>query len=259
MKKTLSILFVLLVPFMVQAAMHISGDVKNAYCNGYLKQMNAGTNVVWQSDVTAGLISEWTFLEGSGTTATNSISGRPSLVLYNAPIWDTGIDGGYCLKFNGTNQSARYAIGFTNISALSNFSVSFYAKATVWNDGRSLVCNNGQGTISFATLYESGKITSGAYNGSSYYIKSTKAYTTTNQWIHVAITFATSSTNFIIYVNGVAGTTGGSPSTSLAQGVSVGSDPAGTRLFAGSIDEVRIYNRTLSSAEVLQLKKKWIP
>jgi hypothetical protein len=75
-----------------------------------------------------------------------------------------------------------------------------------------------------------------------------------DRWTHITAT-VDSAGNYLLYANGVlvqtvAGYTyqGNSPSQ-----LNIGATYPGSEQYAGSIDEVRIYNRALSAAEVKQL------
>ena len=82
----------------------------------------------------------------------------------------------------------------------------------------------------------------------------------TNTWYHVAVTYdgtLASAGRVHVYVNGVLDKTAGETSASipnyasdLAFGKLVGNP---TSYFAGSLGDVRIYNRALSAAEVSDL------
>jgi len=76
---------------------------------------------------------------------------------------------------------------------------------------------------------------------------------TANNWTHISAAYNSSTSLFSIYINGILDTTstvaGASPAAnadSLFIGISGSSTP-----FNGKLDEVRLWNRELSSAEVL--------
>ena len=86
-----------------------------------------------------------------------------------------------------------------------------------------------------------------------------------NQWQHVAVTFASSTQTIVaqdihIYVDGVETTYqtntdgSGARDDDSAQSVRIGSSSSGN-FFDGLIDEVRVYNRALTEAEIRQLYK----
>ena len=74
-----------------------------------------------------------------------------------------------------------------------------------------------------------------------------------NQWTHIAVTY--NSTTIIVYVNGVWDAQYTYNQNSTSDVVSIGAtrktDTTYHEYFIGCIDEVRIYNRVISSDEVL--------
>ena len=79
----------------------------------------------------------------------------------------------------------------------------------------------------------------------------------TGTWYHVVGVWDASSSNLMVYLNGslvVTQNTGASvPVTSSGSGLKVGSDSGGTSRWNGMIDDVRLYNRALSAAEITTL------
>ena len=76
---------------------------------------------------------------------------------------------------------------------------------------------------------------------------------TLNTWNHVAGTF--NGTQLILYVNGVASPPTASTAAPLATNTAelhIGKD-YGANVFTGNIDDVRVYNRVLSAAEITDL------
>ena len=80
---------------------------------------------------------------------------------------------------------------------------------------------------------------------------------TLGQWYHVVGTYDSSTEYFRLYLNGVEvanyhytgfGLLGGTTTAAA-----IGSYYGGAHAFSGAIDEVRIYNRALSSGEVVNL------
>ncbi len=79
----------------------------------------------------------------------------------------------------------------------------------------------------------------------------------TGVWTHIAVNYNISSTDVIFYVNGsvadTVDTPGGVPSSVFNLGFTIGTDHAGGREFYGDVDEIGIWNRSLSQEEVTQL------
>ena len=72
-----------------------------------------------------------------------------------------------------------------------------------------------------------------------------------NTWTHVAATY--NGTQIQLYING--GLVSSTPATGAIQTTTtplrIGGNTYSTEFFQGLIDEVRIYNRALSAAEIL--------
>ncbi|MGC9603624.1 MAG: LamG domain-containing protein, partial [Minisyncoccia bacterium] len=71
---------------------------------------------------------------------------------------------------------------------------------------------------------------------------------TSNQWQHVAATYSNGTLR--LYINGVIGKEVSATRTSSFPNYDIGADGPSSRTFYGSIDNVRIYNRALSAAEI---------
>lgn len=83
---------------------------------------------------------------------------------------------------------------------------------------------------------------------------------TVGQWMHVAGTYNASTDTATLSINGVLGqtaTTVGDMGGATAKNITIA--PNETARFAGSIDDFRIYNRALSSAEISSLYESYNP
>lgn len=70
-----------------------------------------------------------------------------------------------------------------------------------------------------------------------------------NTWYHIAGTF--DGTTMRLYVNGVLNTSQAMPGSVLGTGpFTIGRDYDNTRILNGSVDEVRVWSRTLTAAEI---------
>lgn len=72
-----------------------------------------------------------------------------------------------------------------------------------------------------------------------------------NKWYHVVLT--QNQTDITIFVNGVLESTEDSAEPKDADGFAIGQHPQGNQRFEGKIDEVRVYNRSLSAQDVEEL------
>jgi len=75
-----------------------------------------------------------------------------------------------------------------------------------------------------------------------------------NTWIHVVGVY--NSTDIILYINGIQNNTNtqtGNVTNGTALPLLANSGDSGDKFLEGSLDEIRIYNRSLSSAEITEI------
>ncbi len=203
-----------------------------------------------------GLVGYWTFDEGSGTTIYDKSGSSYNGTLINSYIWQgsNNCKVGGCLTFNGTNTYVSTSgfllptIGAVTISLWANSNmipspccsmpVSYGGSGYYWYISRD---NNNTWRVSWM---DGGSIQRSIYN---------PAPVNSGQWYY--LTFVNNGTTQLFYVNAIA-----SPQTAYAgfggSGLKIvmgGYTSAGGYPFGGDVDDVRIYNRALSPAEVLAL------
>jgi hypothetical protein len=211
-------------------------------------------------------IGVWSFDEGSGTTAADSSSTGSDLTLVNGTAWVPGRSG-TAIRFDGVNDLAR-AVGSNAFDSLSAVTVSAWirpssggeaGKGRIVDKANSVTPTNGwifylsaNGTgLSFLADYSSTNLARSAAAGSI----------AMDTWQHVALTWdgGASASGVRMYVNGaevaysssVNGT--GSRVTDALEELKIGNDKSTARTFNGAIDEVRVWNRVLSPAEIAAL------
>jgi len=141
---------------------------------------------------------------------------------------------------------------------LDNFTIEYWVKTTMtsltgsqWYGGNGIVdAEVGGSTSDFGTSLLNGKIAFGIGNP-DVTIQST---TTVNNgaWYHVAATWDGTTGAMTLYINGVLEATGsGATGTrSAPPGIRIGSIQTAIQYFAGSIDEVRIWNSVRTQSEI---------
>jgi hypothetical protein len=104
----------------------------------------------------------------------------------------------------------------------------------------------------FIQIRPSGQIGGGVYaeNGGYQGVQS-GVVPDQNKWYHVVLT--QNQTDITIFVNGVLESTEDSAEPKDADGFAIGQHPQGNQRFEGKIDEVRVYNRSLSAQDVEEL------
>jgi len=180
----------------------------------------------------------WNDMSGNGNTGT----------LVNSPTYSS--TNGGTLIFNGSNQ---YGNTLTN-----NFAIGSNSKSLqVWfkqNVSGTVDVIYGYGnsvTAQFFGLYydASNRIVFWGYNTADYV---TSYIISTNVWYNVAITYI--SPTVYIYVNGVLiGQNNYTANTGTAYSM-IGANTTGgpSNYLHGNISNVQVYNRALSSTEILQ-------
>ena len=201
-------------------------------------------------DMDRGLVGYWNFNEGSGQTAYDSTDnnsdgtlGATSGAEASDPTWTTGKKGG-ALSFDGSDDYVSINDRFD----LINSSNSFWVKTTsstlsglfASGDSPNIYMDTDGGV--YVWFKDSGGYKRNPASG-------TLGTINDGAWHFVATTG--NSTNSVLYVDG--------SSNSISCGAYVGSGTVRTTFgnhsdlaypFNGQIDEVRVYNRALSAAEI---------
>ncbi|MEW6602545.1 MAG: LamG-like jellyroll fold domain-containing protein, partial [Nitrospirota bacterium] len=208
---------------------------------------------------TQGLIAYWAFNEGSGSTAQDSTGNNNTGTLNNGPLWVPGREGS-ALSFDGLDDYVQ--INDSNSLDLTGgaFTISAWIYPETFGEnlngriidhgggsegigGWSLLVNNYQNGSNVRLSTKDDSI------GKSFYSNTGSVHLTT--WQHIAVSMNSGTVKF--YVNGqTAGQASWVPvpidrNDPVRIGMRV-SDML--RAFAGTIDEVRVYDRALTSAEV---------
>ncbi len=204
-------------------------------------------------DTTTGLVAHWAFDEGSGTTAIDSSGNNNTGTLTDSPTYTTGQVGSNALDFTSDFDRVVVADDASLSFGSGDFSVGFWFNSTFSGSVARLVgdMDGGDGYI-FYTLGSgdvSFQVTSG---GNSVVLSSNGLFDGT--WHYIAGT--RSGSDFSLYVdnqladsttNGLIGNIDNSNT------LRIGASSASTNDYDGLIDEVRIYNRSLTSTDVTEL------
>ncbi len=202
----------------------------------------------------------WNFDEGSGTTAADASGKNHPLTVTGAQFDDAGRVAG-SLTFDGNNAGNNRAnvSGAANVVDTSqNFTISAWARPTAAKDGGLVAVSGSQafgGLLRYATNSNRWTFMQNASDSST----ATQARVDSlappvlNVWTHLLGVFNVTDKTISLYVNGrLQGTAAFAHTPWKALGmVDVGSYRAGTSVgvFAGSVDDVKIYPRVMSATE----------
>jgi hypothetical protein len=218
-----------------------------------------------------GLVGWWKFEEASGTLfdqSDNHNDGTP----YNGVLYQQAGQAGYALGFDGTDD---YVVVGTTGRPTDTFSFGGWFKTSVTHEIDRQETSGYGGVNNQRYAFEpqhGGDLNAGAglsigtngvsvYEHGSDYMPATAVYATElgDDWNHIMIVY--NNKRPTIYLNGRAVLTGfSSPRAIVSAPIQFGGMAYG--YFEGLMDEVRIYNRVLSPAEIKKLAarpKAWSP
>ena len=222
-------------------------EVANLYSAGSGVPIKVNTSR--NSFLTDGLAGLWSF-DGPdlrATTAYDRSGTGNNGTLTNGPIPAIGKIG-QALRFDGSDD---YVVSPTSAEGLTSGSISFWVKdSTAGTKGImqwAQVANPGSG-VPFIYLQNASQVLTWYVNGGYNLSGGTL---TRDVWTHITVTF--DGTTWTSYKDGALVTTysGGLAQQTGSTHFYVGSGYHG--YYLGLIDDVRIYNRVLTAAEVLQL------
>jgi len=211
---------------------------------------NVASATTLSTPPSTGLVAAYGFNEGSGTTVTDA-SGNGNTGTISGATWSTQGRFGAALNFNGTSNLVLIPNSASlNVSAAMTLEGWIFPTAVQsgWRtilqrevDAYSLNASNDAGP-----LFPAG---GGRFNGTGTWISGTSA-SPVNAWTHVALTY--DGATLKLYVNGVQAVSQARTGAVETNGnpLRIGGNVPFGEFFQGLIDEVRVYNRALSQAEI---------
>ena len=199
-----------------------------------------------------GLVGHWKFNEKSGIIANDSSRYKNTGTLIGAthlPVWaEKGI------KFDGVddyvNAGNDASLGFDG--NIHSYTISFWVKATTVAANSRVISKAGAAQYPFRLTGSATNLQAVVYDGTVFpSINYGNVWDGT--WKHIVLTV--DRTNLTGYINGIGLTpTANTVANTTANSINVliGIQYNYINPFNGSIDEVRIYNRALSAAEIKQ-------
>lgn len=205
------------------------------------------------------LLAHWKFDDGKDAKAADGSGDGRDATLVNGPTWVPGRHGG-ALSFDGKDDrvdaGARAEFEFQG-----PFSITLWMKVKAFTKEWQAIVTKGEGSWRIVR-FETGNSISFTTTGLS--AEHTKANTriNTNTWRHVAAVY--DGTKKYLYVDGALDATvsvSGVLAPSVGKPVWIGaSSDNGDRYLDGQLDDVRIYSRALTGAEVqLVIKGAAVP
>jgi len=217
-------------------------------------------------------LGHWTFEEGTGTTTAdrsgNNLDGTlDNVATWGGPAWVASPFGQHALSFDGVND--RVNLGNPTALRLTGpMTVSAWVYVRRFNtSGRIVTKGGGGGSRGWALTVEVGNGTTTPFqaagiqiaaNGNTLYAVNTTTGIASNQWIHLCGVYEP-GVALRFYTNGFLNNerTDSVPAAQHNTGlnVTIGGRPTGSvdNPFNGVIDEVRVFDRALTQAEIQAL------
>ncbi|PKH40185.1 Glucose/arabinose dehydrogenase, beta-propeller fold [Nocardioides alpinus] len=199
----------------------------------------------------AGLVGGWSFDDGSGGTAADS-SGRGNTGTLSGPAWTTDGRYGGALVFDGTNDMVSVADS-ASLDLTTGMTLSAWVRPTTLGSWRQVLLKERPQGLTYA-LYATGNA-SGRPNatlaiGNTDREVNAPSALAANVWTHLAATYDGAVAR--LYVNGTQVATRNQAGTLVTStgALRIGGNAVWGEWFAGTIDDVRVYGRALTAAEV---------
>lgn len=224
-------------------------------------------------DINDGLVAYWKFDDGSGISVTDHSGYGNHATLFNTEAADwLASSGPTALKFTnptsfdfgGTDEFASAgAAGVPAANAAMSVSFWFYYVNMPAFGTRFLALSNFRNSSSVEIGFREDNPGTGTkgievWKWGPTQLIATNSEPVSNAWHHLAYTF--DGTTHRLWVDGTAATnTTVAPNTAATTEVNIARWAANDNFFTGRLDDIRIYNRALSAAEVTRLKDGYQP
>ena len=215
---------------------------------------NTATSVpvtVTVANTGAGPVAAYSFNEGSGVTLTD-VSGSGNHGTVSQAAWTSAGKYGGALTFDGVNDY----VGIPDSASLdltTGMTLEAWVRPTATSGWRTIMLKESGGVeLAYSMYGASGTNRPSGWtrtSGSSTSVTGTTAIAL-NTWTHLAVTYDGATRR--IYINGVLNATNAASGAIAAtpDPLKIGGNAVWGEYFAGQIDEMRIYNRALTQAQL---------
>jgi len=204
---------------------------------------------------TAGLVAWWPLDEASGTTAPDEAGSAPG-TLVNGPLWQpSGGRIGGALAFDGVDD--RVTMGQVDVSGGDGLTIAFWTLVDDLDNSDARFVSKAtntseQGHDWMVSTYDGNTVRLRLKaGGTTSTLVSSAGAISTGEWHHVAATYDGSTMRiFVDAAPAASASKTGAVANSSSVPLALGAQPQGSNELDGLLDDVRIYDRALSQAEI---------
>ncbi len=190
-------------------------------------------------------VAAYSFEDGTGATVTDT-TGRGHTGTIREATWTTSGRTGKGLAFDGVNDWVTID-DVADLRLTTAMTIEAWVNPSSVSNWRTVIMKERAGELAYA-LYSSGQNRPSAYllGGSA----TSPSAITVNTWTHLAATY--DATTIRLYVNGVQRATAARTNALAASAgaLRLGGNSIWGEWFAGRLDDVRIYDKALTAAQV---------
>ena len=201
---------------------------------------------------TSDLVAEWTFDEGSGTTAGDATGHNHTGTLVGNVTWTAGEVGSSALSFNPTTGTNPHVVIADAPDLRFSNTQSFTLGAWVY-----VPTLPGQWSTIVAKSRDQGNWYGLWISNTNHWVAGGQANLTgglvTTGWHYLTLVQDGTANSRLLYVDGVQAASGKAQNANGPGDLWIGGSKSFNQYFNGSIDEVRLYQRALSASEVQTL------
>jgi glucose/arabinose dehydrogenase len=201
----------------------------------------------------AGLMGAWNFNEGTGTAVRDSSGNNNNGTRSGAgATWSTSGKYGGALSFNGSSGKVTVP-NSASLNLNSSYSLEAWVRPTALNSYQTVMIKETTSGCAYWLQTTGNRISSGFANGGCREHASTTPTVPVNQWSHLAAVFDDTANTYTLYLNGTAISTQSetrAPNPTTQALVFGQTGYGGGERWRGLIDDLRIYNRALTTAEI---------
>jgi len=214
----------------------------------FVGMMIAAVDTHAQSFLTNGLVAYYPFNGNANDARGNGLNGT----VYSAALApDRFGNANSAYSFTGSSSCYISVASTAALNLTTNLSIAFWMNRTPISGGGIIICKGDAEQAYSVGTDGIGNISFNRQNAVE--MCNTAGGSPTNVWIQVVCTL--NGTNASVYLNGQLRTNGTGVTLGTGTGaLTMGTIRSGTPVsYSGSLDDMRIYNRALSSTEVAQL------